>query len=83
MNRKIAASMSLCGLLFSGAGCMSADQAHNFYPHAGSETLTQSGKDHRQAVLRISQQDKKSLIEDLDAFFLTERPSRLNRWHSK
>lgn len=83
MIRKIAASISLCGLLLAGVGCLSADQVHNYYPHASSETLSQSGKDHEYSVVRVIRRDKLSLVEDLDLLFMTERPSRLNRWHSK
>ncbi len=83
MGRKIACSISLCGILIAGAGCMSSDGVHNFYPHANSDTFTLSGKDHHHKVLQVIRNDELSLVEDLDLFFMTERASRLNRWHSK
>jgi hypothetical protein len=45
--------------------------------------MTESGKDHRHRVRQVMLNDERSLVEDLDVFFMTERPSRLNRWHSK
>lgn|GEM_PF-1961984 len=82
-TRKIAVLMSLVGLVIAGAGCMSAEQVHNYYPHSKMQTLTQSGKDHEHSVIQVLRQDERSLAEDLDLLFMTDRPSRLNRWHSK
>jgi len=81
MVRKIAASISLCSLLFAGAGCASSDSVHSFYPHSRVDTLTLSGKDHHHRVTQILRHDRQSLIDDLDSFFLVDRP--MNRWHSK
>ena len=53
------------------------------YPHAASPTLTQSPHEHFQYISSIAAQDEKALVEDLDLLFLTDRPSRLTRWHSR
>lgn len=53
------------------------------YPHGRAETLTQSPHEHYQMMSRISAQNTRALIEDLDLLFLTERTTRLTRWHSK
>ncbi|MCH8966876.1 MAG: hypothetical protein IID43_04300 [Planctomycetes bacterium] len=53
------------------------------YPHATEQTLTQSSTEHYRAVSNIPARDARALIEDLDLLFLTERPSRLNRWHDR
>jgi hypothetical protein len=53
------------------------------YPHAAGETLTERGQDHYQTISRISAHDCRALVEDLDLLFLTERPTRLTRWHDR
>ncbi|MCH7808393.1 MAG: hypothetical protein IIB60_04140 [Planctomycetes bacterium] len=53
------------------------------YPHATEQTLTQSSTEHYRAVSNVPARDARALIEDLDLLFLTERPSRLNRWHDR
>ncbi len=53
------------------------------YPHATGEMLTQRGQDHYQAVSRIAAHDARALVEDVDLLFLTERTTRLTRWHDR
>lgn len=52
-------------------------------PHAEGETLTQSPHEHYHSVSITSAHDTRALIEDLDLLFLTERPTRLSRWHGR
>lgn len=69
------------------AGCASTggpDQSALWsYPQSGAETLTSTAADHRRQVARSLAYDRRGLIEDLDLLFLTERSSRLSRWHSR
>jgi hypothetical protein len=51
------------------------------YPHASGESLTQSSDEHYRQVSRVSAHDSRALMDDLDVFFLTDRPTRLTRWH--
>ncbi len=53
------------------------------YPHTGGETLAQSPYEHYQRVSAMSAHDARALVEDLDLLFLTERPTRLTRWHGR
>jgi len=53
------------------------------YPHAMGETLTQSAPDHYHTVSSISAHDARALVDDLDLFFMTDRPTRLTRWHDR
>lgn len=83
--------------LFSGAmlaiavaGCASSASDANghwstmvLYPHAQQANLTQSPHEHYQSISHIAESDRRALIEDLDLFFMTERPGRLTRWHSR
>jgi len=52
-------------------------------PHATEATLTQSPHEHFQMAGKVAERDARALIEDLDILFLTDRPSRLNRWHNR
>jgi hypothetical protein len=31
----------------------------------------------------VAEHDARALIEDLDLLFMTDRPSRLSRWHDR
>lgn len=53
------------------------------YPHATSPTLTRTSEEHYHHVSRMAAEDSRALAEDLDLFFLTDRPSRLTRWPTK
>ena len=53
------------------------------YPHGYGETLTQSPHEHEQAMANVSARDTRALVEDLDLLFLTDRPTRLTRWHDR
>jgi hypothetical protein len=72
-------------LLVAGftAGCSQRAKTCTWYPHACTETLGQTDEEHYQSVNRIREHDRRALNEDLDMFFQTDRPSRLNRWHDK
>lgn len=39
-------------------------------------------EEHNQAVIRIADQDRRAFIDDLDIVFMTDRPTRLTRWHT-
>ena len=53
------------------------------YPHATGETLTQSSSDHYRYVSSVAAHDSRALVDDLDLFFMTDRPTRLTRWHDR
>lgn len=78
--------LAVCGLLLiaSGLGCASSASSHMWiYSHKDQENLALSAEDHHHAVARIIEIDRRGLIEDLDYFFMTDRPTRLTRWHSR
>lgn len=78
----------LAAAVLTLAGCANWSAAQHRmvklnYPHAGSETLTQSPHEHYHTISRVSFIDARALVEDLDLFFMTDRPSRLNRWQDR
>ena len=84
MNRSTCRIWVFSLLLVSlGFGCASSGGPMWAYPHADHTNFTQEKDDHRQSVVRIIDHDRRALIEDLDYFFLTDRPTRLTRWHSR
>lgn len=50
---------------------------------AGQESLSESADDHYERVYQVYQHDGRGLAEDMDMMLLTDRPSRLNRWHDR
>ncbi len=63
-----------------GLGCTTRTGMQVIYPHADRPTLTQSSTEHYQSVSRIAAHDRRALVEDLEVFFMTDRPTRLTRW---
>jgi hypothetical protein len=85
---RLARCIAGVGLLLILSGCASFTRAPRStviwnYPHATEATLTQSPQEHYQAASNVAHRDARGLIEDLDVFFLTDRPTRLTRWHDR
>ena len=75
--------LALCGVMaLAATGCMGARSTW-MYPHAGAESLGQTPDEHRQQIVGVLEQDRRSLTEDLDLLFMTDRPTRLTRWHGR
>ncbi len=53
------------------------------YPHARGETLARSPQERYQELSYIAAHEARSLVEDLDLLFLTDRTTRLTRWHDR
>ncbi len=53
------------------------------YPHSVHPTMTQPARDHIQVGGKVIHRDARALIEDLDLLFLSDRPTRLSRWHDR
>ncbi len=72
-------------LILAGCAANRASQSKMvwLYPHAGGATLTQSSREHRQAISIVSDRDSHALIEDLGLLFMTDRPTRLTRWQTR
>ncbi len=70
-------------LLLVATGCSGPSLGSWHYPHAGKATLGQSPHEHQEGIARMDAQRRRALIEDLDVFFLTDRPTRLTRWHGR
>ena len=82
MIRRVA-KIVLTGLTLTVlTGCMGAKSAW-MYPHAGTETLGETPDEHHQRVVSSLEQDRRALNEDLDLLFMTDRPTRLTRWHGR
>lgn len=84
MMRKTGCMLVVTALTSLGlAGCASKTTTEILYPHSTRANMTQSPHEHYQSVSNIAAQDRRALIDDLDVFFLTDRPSRLTRWVTK
>lgn len=69
---------------WAGVGCGNPRSTVSlYYPNARQETFTKAPHEHYQNVSNIAAHDQKALAEDLDLLFLTDRPSRLTRWHDR
>ena len=80
---RFAAKIMLTGLILTVlTGCM-GPKSMWMYPYAESETLGQTPEEHRQQVLGSVELDRQAMKEDLDLLFMTDRPTRLSRWHGR
>lgn len=72
--------MGLCAV--SGlwiTGCWTASSR----PHTCMETLAEEPDEHYHRSSMILERDRRALAEDLDLLFMTDRPTRLSKWHSR
>ncbi len=65
------------------AGCTSRASQLWVHSHRHTEPLGQTGEEHNQFVIQVVDHDRRALIDDLDLLFMTDRTSRLTRWHSR
>ncbi len=70
------------------SGCASPTRSHRWnillnYPHAEKGTLSMSSEEHFQEISNVADRDARALYDDLDLLFMTDRPTRLTRWHSR
>jgi hypothetical protein len=54
-----------------------------WYPHADNEGMGETDCEHFQRVVRLDEIRRRQLVDDLDLLFMTERNSRLTRWHER
>ena len=89
MVRSVRCSVLVCLLVsLAATGCATVASVHEssagwLYPHANMTTAAEFGDDHSQRVARILALEKRLLAEDLDMVCLTERSTRLSRWHDR
>jgi len=81
MNAKKLAMVLGLGLMGLGGatGCWTASSR----PHTCMETLAETPDEHFHRSDMNYDRDRRALAEDLDLLFLTERPTRLSKWHGK
>jgi hypothetical protein len=82
------ALVAAVGLAALTAGCQSYARKQEanvgiFYPHARGETMGETSEEHYHRVSRYSSMYSRGLVEDLDLLFMTDRGSRLTRWHER
>ncbi len=84
MSRLTRWTLALCATAsLAATGCMGRQGVWLNDPHAHLETLGETGDEHRERVSTIADQDARALVEDLDLLFMTDRPTRLTRWHGR
>jgi len=64
-------------------GCTSRASQLWVQAHRYGETLGQTSEEHNHAVIEVVDQDRRALVDDLDLLFMTDRTTRLTRWHSR
>jgi len=75
-------TVALVGLFLVGVGCAKGSEGL-WYPHYRQQTMTQSPGDHASYISDIAEHDRRALADDLDLFFMTDRPTRLTRWQTR
>jgi len=77
---------ALLGLAASGCGWTTKvrqDYQPYLYPHLRAETSTQTAEEHERTVRSVVRRDAIGLMDDLDLLFMTDRPTRLSKWHDR
>jgi len=63
-------------------GCM-GKSASWAYPHSRLETGADTPDEHQERVARVLERDRRTMGDDLDLLFQTDRPTRLSKWHGR
>jgi len=83
MTRRLVSLCLACLVVGPWAVGCTSERVVGWQPHADATNLTETPDEHYHRVLRIEGQRRDALAEDLDLFFMTDRPTRLTRWHVK
>ena len=83
MQRRFLFGTMALGLFVTSWGCTSTKGQSWPYVHERTETLTETPAEHQHRVHTVANRDAKAIAEDLDILFMTDRPSRLNRWQDR
>ena len=76
--------LALAAMALASSGCAQDGRAESWaYPHATMETTNETSAEHYARVSSIIAADRRTLAEDLDLLFQTERHGRLSRFHSR
>lgn len=87
--KKLAIAMLGGALLWIGAGCGTIPANNAYWEYRLQKLSTQSSGtvetpgDRMHTLRQVANQDSRALVDDLDYFFMTDRPSRLSRWHNR
>jgi len=83
----VSGSLAVTSALLQGGCAAMANRreaaAPYVYPHYSAPTLTQTPEEHERTVRAVVHRDAQGLMDDLDVLFMTDRPSRLNRWQDR
>lgn len=81
MTRRLASLAMICvGLGALSIGC-SAERVTKMRFHSNNAGIGETSDEHYNRMLRQETHARRGLVDDLDVLFLSERPSRLTRWH--
>jgi len=73
-------ALGLAGCAGPSGGAHESSWLHGpFY----TATLSETPAEHAQRVRMVQERDRRALAEDLDLLFMTDRPTRLTRWHDR
>jgi hypothetical protein len=77
------------GLLVVGAGCGTLPSSGAYWQYRSDKLWTQdtgtahSSADRMHTHRQVADTDARTLVDDIDYIFLTDRPSRLSRYHDR
>jgi len=81
-RRLLALALAVLALPMISA-CSSEKFVDTWYPNADNPGIGETGDEHFHRTVRIEDSRRAELSEDLDLLFMTDRPSRLSRWHTR
>jgi hypothetical protein len=79
-------SVLALGFLAGGCAWMTEKRESitpHLYPHGSTQTLAQTPDEHRRTIRAVVKRDAEGLMDDLDIVFMTDRPTRLTKWHDR
>jgi len=87
--KKLAIVMLSGALLWTATGCGTIPSSNAYWEYRLQKLATQdtnsvqSAADRMHTLRQVADQDARGLVDDLDWVFMTDRPSRLSRWHNR
>ena len=89
MKKKFLIVVAGLSLVVAVGGCGLIPSSNAYWQYRIDKLTTQdtdsvqSAADRMHVQRQVANQDARAMVDDLDMIFMTERPSRLSRWHNR
>ncbi|MCB9849085.1 MAG: hypothetical protein H6817_00100 [Phycisphaerales bacterium] len=87
--KKLVLGIAGLAMMVAGSGCGLGPSNDAYWDYRMQKLFTQdtnsvqSSADRMHTLRQVADQDARAMVDDWDFVWMTDRPSRLSRWHNR